>query len=205
MPKRGRPPLRSDDTILEAALHAFATLGYDATSVRALNAELGLSHETITQRFGSKPKLYRAAVAHGLHQFIGQFDREVASQAATDKIEQLRAIVRALMVSMSRHPTLGELMHHADFGEAERQSLLTEIGLVDRLLEVASLLQRLRDDGRIREISLRELWFLTQGSAAPLHFPAVAAMFDPVDGPLDPDHHIDRMVELVMRSVRTDG
>jgi len=35
-------------------------------SVRALNAELGLSHETISKRFGPKLNLFRAAVDYGV-------------------------------------------------------------------------------------------------------------------------------------------
>ena len=204
MPGRGRPPLRSDDTILEAALRAFAAGGYEATSVRALNAELGLSHETITQRFGTKAELYRAAVSHGLHQFVTELDHQIESSAPTSDLELLRATVRAFMVAMSQHPTLGELLHHAGFGETEREVIMSEIGLSDRMVGVASLLQRLRAAGSIREINLRDLWFLAQGAAAPLHFPALAAMFDPVDGPLDPDHHIDRMVDLIVCAMRVD-
>lgn len=204
MPRRGRPPLRSDDTILEAALRAFATLGYDATSVRALNAELGLSHETITQRFGSKAELYRAAVAHGLHQFVTEFDHEIASCAPSDDLALLRATVRAFMIAASHHPTMGELLHHPGIGEAERQVLMTEIGLGARMLEVATLLQRMSVAASIRGTDLRELWFLAQGGAAPLHFRALADMFDPIDGPLDPDRHIERTVDTIMRSMRPD-
>ena len=51
---RGRPRIRQDDEILDAALRAFASQGYDAMSLRSLNAELGLSHGTISQRFGTK-------------------------------------------------------------------------------------------------------------------------------------------------------
>jgi AcrR family transcriptional regulator len=202
---RGRPPLQSNETILEAALTAFATAGYDATSVRALNAELGLSHETITQRFGTKAELYRAAVTHGLHQFVTEFDREIASCAPSDDLELLRATVRAFMIAASHHPTLGELLHHHGIGEAERTVLMTEIGLGERMLVVAMLLQRLHNASLILETTLRELWFLAQGSAAPLHFTALAAMFDPLDGPIDRDGHIERMTDAIMRGLRADG
>jgi AcrR family transcriptional regulator len=204
MSNRGRPPLQSNETILEAALTAFATLGYDATSVRALNAELGLSHETITQRFGTKGELYRAAVSHGLRQFVTEFDREIASCHPGDDLDRLRATVRAFMIAASHHPTLGELLHHAGIGEAERNVLMTEIGLGDRMLEVALLLQRLYAASLIRQTKLRELWFLTQGSAAPLHFHELARMFDPLDGPIDRDAHILRMTDAIMRSVQLD-
>lgn len=204
MPRRGRPPLRSDDTILDVALRDFATLGYDATSVRALNAELGLSHETITQRFGTKEALFRAAVSHGVHRFVAEFDRELESATPADDLERLRATIRAFIVAMSHHPTLGELIHHQGIGDAEREVLMTDIGLSDRLLAVSTLLQRLRADGLIRDIDLREFWFLVQGGAGPLHFEQLARMFDPVDGPLERERHIERTTDMIVRAVRTD-
>ena len=63
------------------------------------------------------------------------------------------------------------------------------------------VLRRLREAGHIRDTTMRELWFLVQAGAAPLHFPDVAAMFDPLDGPLAGERHIDRMTDLVMRGI----
>lgn len=204
MPRRGRPPLRSDDTILDAALRDFAALGYDATSVRALNAELGLSHETITQRFGTKAELFRAAVNHGLHRFVAEFDRELASQTPADDLELMRATIRAFIIVMSHHPALGELIHHQGIGDAEREVLMADIGLGDRLLAASRLLHRLHAAGLIRHVDLREFWFLVQGGAGPLHFDRLAAMFDPVDGPLDRDRHVERTTDMIIRALRAD-
>jgi TetR/AcrR family transcriptional regulator len=50
------------DEILLAALRAFATRGYDGTSVRELNQQLGVSHNLLNRRFGSKEQLSRATV-----------------------------------------------------------------------------------------------------------------------------------------------
>jgi len=72
---RGRPRIRQDAEILDAALKAFAAQGYDAMSLRALNAELGLSHGTISQRFGSKERLYFAAVDLGFATFVADIDQ----------------------------------------------------------------------------------------------------------------------------------
>ena len=63
---RGRPRLRSDDEILAAALAAFADAGFQATSLRALSTSLGLSHEAVGQRFGTKLDLFYATVDFGL-------------------------------------------------------------------------------------------------------------------------------------------
>lgn len=206
MTARGRPPLVSNAAILDAALTSFANLGYDATSVRAINAELGLSHETITQRFGTKPELFRAAVRHGIQQFVNVFDSEVDSNLPTDDLERLQAVVRAFIIAASRHTNLGELLHQRALPASDRAELMNSIGLDARIIEVTDLLARLRRESIIGDVSTRELWFLVQAGAAPLNFPELASMFDPVDGSLDPSRHVDRMVEIIMRAlgVRAD-
>ena len=65
---RGRP--KAADTmpgeeILAVALRTFATHGYDGVSLRTINRELGVSHNLIYQRFGTKEELWKAAVDYG--------------------------------------------------------------------------------------------------------------------------------------------
>lgn len=201
MTNRGRPPLLSDEAILKKALEAFATLGYEAMSVRALNADLGLSHETVSKRFGTKSELFLAAVNHGFQLFINDFNDELTRNNPTSDLEQLRALLRAFMFSTSRHPTLGELLHHEAIGEEQRNVIIGKTGLADQLMNAADLLLRLRSDGVIREIQLRELWFMAQSAAAPIHFSNVSQMFDFFDGPLDPDEHINRITDTIMRGL----
>ena len=205
MATRGRPPLLSNETILDAALAAFAANGYAATSVRALNASLGLSHEAITQRFGAKPDLFRAAVAHGFEMFIVEFDEEVSASDASDDLGQLRAIVRAFIIATSHHPTLGELLHREEFSSEDREALVTSVGMIERMATVAALLDRLHSQGLIEETPLRQLWFLAQSGAAQLHFPGIAGMFDPFDGPVDRDQTIESMTDAIMRSMGVTG
>ena len=180
---RGRPSLQCDATILEAALDAFATNGFDSRSVRALSSHLGLSHETIDKRFGTKLDLYRAAVSQGLLLFVTEFDREITALAPIDDLERLRATVPAFMIAASHHPTLDQLLNHQGIGVAERDLLMTEIGLGERMTEVADLLSRLQSHGVIRGTTLHELSIFAQGAAAPLHLDAIAATFDPSTAP----------------------
>ncbi|MSZ89462.1 MAG: TetR family transcriptional regulator [Actinobacteria bacterium] len=204
MSNRGRPPLISDEAILEGALSAFAASGFSAMSVRALNADLGLSHETISKRFGPKIELFRAAVGFGVAQFVADFDNEMRAtgdSGSTDDLVVLRRSVRALMVAMSRNHALGELLHHGGIDESERVVLLGGSGLGDRLAERVALLDRLHAAGIIRETRIRDLWFLAQGAVAPLHFRELSKTFDPFDGPIEADEHIDRMTGAIMRSM----
>src|SRR5271170_851125 len=65
--RRGRP--RADTShavpegrVLDLAFQAFARKGYDGTTLRALAKELGVSHNLINVRFGTKSNLWRRAV-----------------------------------------------------------------------------------------------------------------------------------------------
>src|ERR1700704_7056837 len=95
--RAGRP--RAQDApvtleqILDAAFRAFATYGYDGATVRTLNSELGVSHNLIHQRFGSKQGLWYAAVDRAFSQQVTQlataFDPTLA-----DPLDQLHHAIR---------------------------------------------------------------------------------------------------------------
>jgi len=67
-PRRvGRPRavagrVRAREEILDAAVEAFAALGYEAASVRQLTRRLGVSHNLVHHYFRSKADLWRAAM-----------------------------------------------------------------------------------------------------------------------------------------------
>jgi TetR/AcrR family transcriptional regulator len=65
--RRGRP--RADAAhavpeahVLDLAFHAFARKGYEGTTLRALAKQLGVSHNLLNVRFGTKASLWRCAV-----------------------------------------------------------------------------------------------------------------------------------------------
>src|SRR3979409_1432789 len=111
--RRGRPKAQDApvtvEEILDAAFRAFATYGYDGVSVRTLNRELGVSHNLIHQRFGSKLGLWYAAVA-------GAFKSQVSELATTfdptltDPLDQLNHAIRQFLRYSAGHPELLGLM-----------------------------------------------------------------------------------------------
>src|SRR5260221_10630917 len=112
--RRGRPRAEdspaSSDEILLAALRAFATRGYDGTSVRELNQQLGVSHNLLNRRFGSKEQLWRATV----DRFIGEVVDELAAAAPddeTDPLGTLRRLIRRFIEGQARRPELSRLMN----------------------------------------------------------------------------------------------
>src|SRR3981081_1260716 len=81
----GRPPagmpVPEHGQILERGLEAFAELGYEAVSVRQLNARLGMGHTFIHDRFGSKKAFWTAVVDYA----IGRVTQEVGTALGQDQ------------------------------------------------------------------------------------------------------------------------
>lgn len=185
----------SAKTILDAALRAFATHGYDGVSVRMLNRDIGVSHSLINQRFGSKDDLWHAAVDHG----FGQITRDLAQvfdPTLTDPLEQLRLWIRRFLQLSARHPELVGLMNIEGRQNTARLDYLYANYVEPSMRPIAGLLEHLADAGRIRRVPLRTFHLLVvHGGAASHTLIALAEHFDPTS-PLDP-HEVDSHAELV--------
>src|SRR5512136_2054176 len=108
-PRTGEAPV-SVQSILAAALGAFATQGYEGVSVNALARQLGVSHNLLHQRFGSKEGLWRAAVDWG----FGGMAQEMASAVdptVTDPLSQLAGILSRFLHASAARPELVGLMN----------------------------------------------------------------------------------------------
>jgi len=203
---RGRPRIRQDDEILEAALQAFAAQGFDAMSLRSLNAQLGLSHGTISQRFGTKERLYFAAVDFGFASFLADLQerrqRLLGDAVSPDDLADLRATVRAFLGAALIRPEFGRLMNQEGLHPTPRLAYIVERVMAPLLASVGALLDRLIRDDRIRPVTARALFFLVaHGAEAPYTLSALSSAFDGVDGPLDPHRHADDVTDLLMRGI----
>jgi TetR/AcrR family transcriptional regulator len=188
--RTGRP--RAQDApvtveqILDAAFRAFATYGYDGVSVRTLNRELGVSHNLIHQRFGSKQGLWYASVDRA----FGQQVTELATAfdpTLTDPLDQLNHAIRRFVHYNAERPELLGLMNIEGRVESDRLDHIYGNYLAPALAPLGLLLDHLQDEGRIRPISLRALFFLiAHGAVAPFTLAPLARHFDQAD-PLDPD------------------
>lgn len=208
--RRGRPkaeesPVSTED-ILRAALQAFATHGYDGVSVRTLNRQLGVSHSLISARFGSKEDLWYATVdwAYGpmAARVAGAFDPTL-----TDPLDQLRLAIRTFLVYSAERPELLGLMDIEGRQDTDRLAYMYRTYIAPGLAPIGRLIAHLAEQGRIRPVPLRALFFLlAHGAAAPFTLAPLARHLDPTD-PLDPEAveaHADLNAELLVRALATD-
>jgi TetR/AcrR family transcriptional regulator len=187
--RTGRP--RAQDApvtleqILDAAFRAFATYGYDGVAVRTLNRELGVSHNLIHQRFGSKQGLWYAAVDRAFSQQVTEL-ATAFDPTLTDPLDQLNYAIRRFVRHSAEHPELLGLMNIEARVDGERLDYIYDNYVAPALAPLGALLDHLRKEGRIRPISLRALFFLVaHGAAAPFTLAPLARHFDNTD-PLGP-------------------
>jgi AcrR family transcriptional regulator len=196
---RGRPRIRDDDEILQAALAAFAEHGYEAMSLRGLNIELGLSRGTINQRFSSKERLWYAAVKHGFRQLIVDVNAETARLPSDDDLSLLRNTIRAFLIASWKHPEMVRLMNQEGLHSTGRLDFIVETFILPALAVPTAAIGRLADAGVVRRIPVRALLFLlAHGAAAPFTLRALSERFDVIDGPLDPACHVQLATDVIM-------
>jgi AcrR family transcriptional regulator len=177
---------RSDAELLDAALEAFAERGYDGTSMRELARSLGVSHNLLPQRFGSKERIWYLAVDHGFGTLAAHL-ADAASGAPLDDLTRLRAMVLGFVEANAARPALLRIINQEAAAPGPRLDHLFDryIGPVGEA--GTDLLSRLHDRGEITTSSPALLYFLmTHGAGAPFALPSLAERFGrPVD-PHDP-------------------
>ena len=92
------------DRVLDAALVAFGGRGYEATSLDALAAELGVRKQTILYWFGSKEALLDATVDRAAEELSAALEGALAS--AGPGWARVEAVVRSVFLLAGRRPEL---------------------------------------------------------------------------------------------------
>lgn len=135
------------DRILNAALAAYGTDGYSATSLDALAEQLGIRKQTILYWFPSKQELFEAVIDDAAASLIEAFD--TAASAGLTGMAQVEEIIRRVLRLAVRRPELLGLVR-----EVSRPGSLSAARLVDRVAptfaRAADFLSREMDAGRFR-------------------------------------------------------
>ena len=92
------------DRILDAALGAFGTRGYEAVSLDQLGAGIGVSKQTILHHFGSKERLLDAVIDRSAGELSEVLERALAG--AGTGFDRIDALVRAVFRLAARRPEL---------------------------------------------------------------------------------------------------
>ena len=208
--RRGRPRAEdspaSSDEILLAALRAFATRGYDGTSVRELNQQLGVSHNLLNRRFGSKEQLWRATVDHWIGDVVAEL-AAVISDDEGDPLETLRRLIIRFIEVQARRPELARLMNIESSIDGPRLRYLFDQFISPWAATADHLTEELVAAGRIRALPPGTLYFLVAygatGMAAHPPFAKLVGVTDPTD-PAVIHAHAVAVAELMLTPPSTE-
>jgi len=142
-----RPPTPTRDRILDAALSAWGTRGYEGTSLDALAADLGLRKQTILYWFPSKDALLDAVITRSADELAATMLS--ALDGAGGGWEKVEAVVRSVFRLAARRPELLGLVREVSrLGPpAATRMIVALLPLVQRASE---FLESEMDAGRMR-------------------------------------------------------
>jgi TetR/AcrR family transcriptional regulator len=153
----GRPAqptdIPTDSEILGRGLAAFAELGYEGASVRELARRLGVSHNFINDRYGSKEQFWRAVIDRSLTAQVARL-RELLTLSGEDDVARLRNLLHAFHQANAAEPSLPRIMQYEAIRGGERLEYVFQHYLVPVRDAVAPLVQRLVEQGRVRPFPL---------------------------------------------------
>ncbi len=167
-------PVLTDADVLDAALDAFAESGFAGTSVRSLARQIGVHHNHIPQRFGSKDALWYAAVDHGFRVIRRDLLTMIEDPFADDLARLRASIVRYVEINAIRPAMLRIINQEAVLG-GERLEYLFNAFIEPVYQFGGGILGELEAEGKVRTDSAGLLYFfMTNGIAGPIVFPGLA-------------------------------
>jgi TetR/AcrR family transcriptional regulator len=160
--RAGRPANPTDvpaeAEILERGLAAFAELGYEGASVRELARRLGVSHNFINDRYGSKGQFWRAVVDGALTAQVARLGAAL-NVPGEDALERLRNLVHAFHQANIAEPDLARILQYESIRGGERLDYVFKHYLVPVRDAVAPLVKQLVEQGRVRAIPMDVMVF----------------------------------------------
>jgi AcrR family transcriptional regulator len=149
----GRPGQSTDvpaeSEILARGLAAFAELGYEGASVRELARRLGVSHNFINDRYGSKEQFWRAVIDRSMATQVARLSA-VLGVSGEDELARLRHLLHAFHQANVAEPDLPRIMQYEAIRGGERLGYVFQHYLVPIRDAVAPLVQHLVEQGQVR-------------------------------------------------------
>jgi TetR/AcrR family transcriptional regulator len=154
----GRPAQPTDipaePEILARGLTAFAELGYEGASVRELARRLGVSHNFINDRYGSKEQFWRAVMDRSLSIQVARLGALLTMPGDNDDLARLRNLLHAFHQANVAEPDLARVMQYEAIQGGKRLEYVFEHYVGPLRDVVAPLVQSLVEQGLVRPFPL---------------------------------------------------
>lgn len=157
-PRHGDLSVPEERVILHRGMEAFAELGYDRASARELARRLGVSHNFINDRYGSKANFWRAVVDSALAE--AQRERDELVNTETEDAELLRLLITHFYARAAATPLLGRLLAEEFSRDSERLDYVYQHYVGPTMAAIQPITDRLAAAGRIPPTPPDVLYFV---------------------------------------------
>ena len=164
--------------------------------------QLGVSHNLVHERFGTKELLWRSAIAHGFTSLAVELATSAAA-APDDPLDRLRAILFRYVEATAERPSLIRIINYEAMHPGPRLDHLFTTYLEPAHQVADAALRLLEQQGRAHRIPAATLHFMIgHGAGGLASLPALAGRFN-ADDP-DPVTQARDAVDLVLRGILRD-
>jgi len=142
---RAELPVGTRARIVDAALEAFTDRGFEAASTRQIAARVGVNHGLIPYYFGTKLKLWQAAVDHAFGDMQENIDAILSDPDMLDPRERAAQLIRAHVHFVAGRPEFVRLMFEEGKRRGERMRWIVDRHvqpLYDSVVELISQVPR---------------------------------------------------------------
>jgi TetR/AcrR family transcriptional regulator len=202
---RNAPVALDESEILGRGLDTFAELGYDATTMRELARRLGVSHNFIHDRYGSKAAFWRAVVDAAFQGVQAERDRILATHA--EPAERLRLVITQLFHTAAHTPRINRVVADESARDSDRLDYLHRRFIQPFWDSITPTITELVAAGRMPDVPTHVLYHAIIGPALTFGQNAIVDRLDPAAAPvaaLDRDAVADHMADVVLRGLLPD-
>lgn len=157
--RRGRPSAAEaasrEDTrsrLEKAAISIFAEHGYEAVSTNDLAEAANLTQPMVHYHFGTKKKLWQAAMTRLMRDLGNRFPMDVSELKDLGPVDRLKVITRRFILMSSVDPTLSKIIMNEGLTHSDRLTWLVDRYIRRGFMEFDKAVQAGIDDGLIRDM-----------------------------------------------------
>ena len=166
---RGERKLRDAEAtrlkLVDAALLAFSTQGYDGASTRNIETQAGTKRGLINYHFGSKKALWKAATEHLMSITERELGAALADMNKLDEDQQLRFLIRSYVQFCAKHPELNRLMIQEGMARDWRLSWLLKRAVRPWYEQVCRAFKRAAELGTAPIMDAHHFYYVLTGAA----------------------------------------
>ncbi|MEO0323155.1 MAG: TetR/AcrR family transcriptional regulator [Myxococcota bacterium] len=192
------------DRIVEAAIRAFADDGFEGASTRRIADLAGANQGLITYHFGSKEKLWQAAVDALLGGFREALVERMAHLGDADLRSRFRLLIFFFVRYAARRPEQMRLMVQEGKSASPRTDWLVERHLRPLVTQLSPLIAHAQDKGVLVEGPFANLFYALTGATSLIFTHARECERLTGDDPRD-EAVIEAHAETVCRLFLRDG